>query len=178
MSLWDWRGAIIALGVLAAAVVGGWFLGADVVASSPGPAAPIVTTSATPAPQAAASATLVLPRVGLSPFGHHSGLPGRQVLVGRVTAVSGDTVRVALPVGDATYQFTQSSFLLRLAGGKAAEAVAGAAVAIVLDPTAPAPTALRLLILPQASRPEVLDQPVPVAPGTDGTDGTDSGDSP
>ena len=96
---------------------------------------------------------------------HHAhggahGLPGRQVLVGRVVSVDGDALTVALPLGDAVFTFTQSSFLLRLQTGAPAAAAPGAAVAVLLDGDTADPTATHLLLLPQDSRPQVLNTPV------------------
>lgn len=145
---------ILAGGTLIGLGVGGWFLGNEGLAHDAAPPPPvIVTTSVEVAP--GASGSLVIPRSGLSPFGHHGGLLGWQLLVGRVTSVETDSIHAATAAGDVTIALHGSPFLLRLVSAGADAIEPGAAIAIVLRAGTPesAVTAESALVLPVSIRP-------------------------
>ena len=121
---------LIILGILA---VGGWFLGAELLADEAGPSTPIIVRSEVSGATTSDS-SLVIPLSGLSPFGHPNGLLGRQVLVGRVTDVGEDFFIADTASGPATFRFNDdSTFLLRLARGSRSDIIPGVSVAILTD---------------------------------------------
>ncbi len=123
MSLPTIRILFIDLIILAILAVGGWFLGAELLADESGPSTPIIVRSEVPGATTTDS-SLVIPLSGLSPFGHPNGLIGRQVLVGRVTEVGEGFFIAATASGPARFRFNDdSSFLLRLGRGSRAPEV-------------------------------------------------------
>ena len=152
-------GWLIITGVLAAAGVGGWFVGSDVVATQP-TAEDLVTAESVVAGRlqvdidetAAPNAGLVLGGSGLSPFGNAEGLQGRQVLTGRVLSISDGKLIIDSPTGRTTLQLTdETTFLLRLQRVDPLTIGAGAAVTIILDDDGE--TAITAIALPADSRP-------------------------
>jgi hypothetical protein len=107
------RSIVISLALLVGIGIGGWLIGAELIAADAAPQR-TVTASATSEANVGVSDSLIIPRSGLSPFGHHSGLDGRQVLVGRVTQTDPDGVTITTALGEARLTFDDSSFLLRL----------------------------------------------------------------
>ena len=80
MNTTELRSVVISLTLLIAIGLAGWVLGAQLIASD---AAPLRTDTvlAVSQPGVGVDDELIIPRSGLSPFGHHSGLDGRQILV-------------------------------------------------------------------------------------------------
>ncbi len=173
MSLQTIRVLVTDLVILAALGVGGWFLGAELLADEAGPATPITVASEAPGATTTDS-SLVVPLSGLSPFGHPNGLVGRQVLVGRVTEVGEDFFIAETASGPATFRFDDdSTFLLRLARGSRADIIPGVSVAILGDETAEGSIEARsILVLPADVRPSVTGpSPLDFATGPPDTDG-------
>lgn len=163
MRLQTIRTLVLDAAILAALGVGGWFVGAAVFADEAGTARPIEVTADRGGASATSSA-LVVPASGLSPFGQHSGLPGRQVLVGRVTEVGDGFFVAATPAGETTFEISdESTFLLRLAAGSAADIEPGATIAVVADGESGggAVVARSVLVLPSGSRPQIQAPPPP-----------------
>ena len=80
-------GWVFLLGALAAAGLGGWFVGSDIVATQPSDEDLVIAESVVAGrlqididDSAYPNTALVLGASGLSPFGHSEGLQGRQVL--------------------------------------------------------------------------------------------------
>lgn len=154
-----WVGWLITLGVLAAAGVGGWFVGSDIVARQP-TAEEIVVAENVVAGRlqidideaAYPNEGLILGASGLSPFGNAEGLQGRQVLTGRVISISGGKLILETPTGRAEIRLTdETSFLLRLQRVDPMTIGSGAAVTVILD--ADGETASAAIALPAESRP-------------------------
>lgn len=162
MSIETIRTIIIDATILLGLGIGGWFVGTEIFAHEAGPSSPINVVS-TAEPASATSGTLVVPRSQLSPFGQHSGLIGRQVLVGRVTEVGEGFFLAQTPIGVATFRFDDgSTFLLRLAPGSASDLMPGAAVAVIGEAQADGSLmASSVLILPVESRPSIQPPPPP-----------------
>jgi hypothetical protein len=160
MSLPTIRILVTDLIILAILAVGGWFLGAELLADEAGPSTPIIVRSEVPGATTTDS-SLVIPLSGLSPFGHPNGLIGRQVLVGHVTEVGEDSFIADTASGPATFRFNDdSSFLLRLGRGSRSDIVPGVSVAILADESSDAAadgsvTAHSILVLAPDVRPSV-----------------------
>ena len=158
----------IALGALAAAGVGGWFVGSDVVAPQPSAEDLVIAENVVAGrlqvdidEAAHPNASLVLGASGLSPFGNTEGLQGRQVLSGRVISVSGGKLIIETQTGRAEIRLTdETTFLLRLERIDPQTISSGAAVTIILD--ADGETAVAAMALPAESRP-TLNSPDPAA---------------
>ena len=162
MSIETIRTIIIDATILLGLGIGGWFVGTEIFAHEAGPSSAINVVS-TAEPASATSGSLVVPRSQLSPFGQHSGLIGRQVLVGRVTEVGDGFFLAQTPIGVATFRFDDgSTFLLRLAPGSASDLMPGAAVAVIGEAQADGSLmASSVLILPVESRPSIQPPPPP-----------------
>ncbi len=163
-------GWLFALAALGGAGVGGWFVGADVVATQPSDEE-VVTAERVVAGRlqididAAAfpNASLVLGASGLSPFGNSEGLQGRQVMSGRVISASSGYIVIETQTGRAAIQLTdETTFLLRMERVSPSSIGAGAAVTIILDDDGK--TAIAALALPAESRP-TLNTPDPPSAG-------------
>ena len=161
-------GWLTALGLLAAAGVGGWFVGSDIVASQPSED-DLTTTTGIVAGRAQIEIdgaaypndSLILGASGLSPFGNAEGLQGRQVLAGRVITISDSFLMIETATGPAQIALTEeTSFLLRLERVEPSAIGSGAAVTIVLDEDGE--TAIAAIALPAESRP-TLNTPDPPA---------------
>jgi len=104
---------------------------------------------------------LIIPRSGLSPFGHHSGLVGRQILVGRVTQTGLDGLTITTALGEARLTFDDSSFLLRLSTQQppllaAGRLEIGAAVALLTETDAQGTlSVVSAIALPSQYRPRI-----------------------
>ena len=159
-------GWLLSLAALAAAGVGGWIVGADVVATQPTDAEQLISDTASAGRlqveiDAAAHPNdrLILGESRLSPFGNAEGLQGRQVISGRVVDVSDGQIILDTATGRAVIGLTdETSFLLRMVRVDPSAIGAGAAVSIVLDEDGE--TALAALALPAESRPS-LNAPEP-----------------
>ncbi len=168
MSALSLRSLVLNVVLLTGFVVGGWFVGTEVIAHKAAPATPVVVVSEVVGTTATAP-SLVVPLGGLSPFGHHGGLNGRQILLGRVTSVDADGFVVATAVGDARFTFSESSFLLRLISAGPDAIGAGSAVALLVDggtvtgDDVESPSAASVIVLPADSRPQITAN-IPVAP--------------
>lgn len=162
MRLQTVRTIVLDAAILAALGVGGWFVGAAVFAHEAGTARPIEVV-ADRAGASTSDGTIVVPSSGLSPFGQHSGLPGRQVLVGRVTEVGDGFFVAATPAGETTFQIGEdSTFLLRLMPGSAADVEPGATIAVLTDGESDGAVVARsVLVLPPGSRPQIQAPPPP-----------------
>ncbi|MCY3887498.1 MAG: hypothetical protein OXG19_07335 [Chloroflexi bacterium] len=152
-----WWGLGAWLGIVVIAAVAGWLVGAELIAHSARQSEPVLVRPATPSASGAAGSVIV-PRSGLSPFGHAAGLPGRQVLIGRVTGSDRETLTLAWAGGRTRFRFAEgSSFLLRLAQEPEATIEPGAAIALLVSESAGgALIAQSGLLLPEESRPQVL----------------------
>lgn len=154
-------GWLLILGALAAAGVGGWFVGSDVVAPQPSDEDIVVAENVVAGrlqvdiDEAAHPNTgLVLGASGLSPFGNQEGLQGRQVLTGRIISISGGKLIIESPTGRAEIRLTdETTFLLRLDLVDPLTIGSGAAVTIVLDEDGQ--TAISAIALPAESRPSL-----------------------
>ena len=164
-------GWLITLGALAAAGLGGWFIGSDIVATQP-TAEEIVVAENVVAGRlqvdideaAHPNEALILGASGLSPFGNAEGLQGRQVLTGRVISISGGKLILLTPTGRAEIRLTdETSFLLRLQRVDPMTIGSGAAVTIILD--ADGQTAVSAIALPATSRPTLNAPEGPQPPG-------------
>ena len=166
-------GWLIILAALGGAGVGGWFVGSDVVATQPSAEELVIAESVVAGrrqvdidPTAYPNTSLVLGASGLSPFGHTDGLPGRQVLAGRVVSISGGKLILETVTGRSVLHLREdSTFLLRLERVDPAVIQAGAAVAVILDEAGE--LAVAAIVLPAESRP-ILNpgtQPGPPAGG-------------
>ena len=164
-------GWLVTLAALAAAGVGGWFVGADILAPQPSEADTVVAENIRAGRiqvQVDGSAypndALILGASGLSPFGTSEGLQGRQVLSGQVISISGPKLILQTPTGRAEIRLTdETSFLLQMERVDPASIGAGAAVAIVL--AADGETAISALALPAESRPSLNAPDGPAVPG-------------
>ena len=164
-------GWLLVLGALAAAGIGGWFVGTDVVAPQPTEQDIVVAESVVAGrlsididESAHPNQALMLGASGLSPFGNQEGLQGRQVLTGRVISVSGGKLIIDSPTGRAEILLTdETSFLLRLQLVDPSTIGSGAAVTIVLDEDGQ--TALSAIALPAESRPTLNTPDPPARPG-------------
>jgi len=152
-------GWLVTLGALAAAGLGGWFVGSDIVAPQP-TAEEIVVAENVVAGRlqvdidkaAHPNESLILGASGLSPFGNAEGLQGRQVLTGRVISISGGKLILLTPTGRAEIRLTdETSFLLRLQRVDPMTIGSGAAVTIILGTDGQ--TAVSAIALPATSRP-------------------------
>ena len=152
-----WRDLAAWLGILVIAGAAGWLVGAELIAHSAQQSEPVLVTLATPSASGVAG-DLIIPRSGLSPFGHAGGLPGRQVLVGRVTNSDLDTITLAWAGGTTRLRFAAgSSFLLRLEEDRDATIEPGAAIALILAASDEgALVAQSGVLLPEASRPQIV----------------------
>ena len=163
-------GWTITLGALAAAGVGGWYVGSDVVAPQPSAEDLVIAENVVAGrlqididETAYPNASLVLGASGLSPFGNAEGLQGRQVLTGRVISVSGGKLILETRTGRAEIRLTdETTFLLRLKRVDPLSIGSGAAVTIVLDEDGE--TAAAAMALPAESRP-TLNSPEPAFGG-------------
>lgn len=152
-------GWLITLGALAAAGLGGWFVGSDFIAPQPSAEEIVVAENVVAGrlqvdidEAAHPNQSLILGASGLSPFGNKEGLQGRQVLTGRVISVSGGKLILQTPTGRAEIRLTdETTFLLRLQRVDPMTVGSGAAVTVVLDPDGE--TALTAIALPAESRP-------------------------
>ena len=141
--------ALLSLALLAGIGAGGWFAGSEFLAEQGGQPPPLIVES-----QNAGNDLLLLGSSGLSPFGHPEGLRGRQVLVGRTTAIDGDRLRVSTGLGEATILIGETTFLLRLSAISVSAIEAGAAVAIFVGDDGADPLVVEsALVLPSESRP-------------------------
>lgn len=166
-------GWLITLAALAAAGVGGWFVGSDIVATQPSAEELVIAESVVAGrrqvdidPTAYPNTSLVLGASGLSPFGHTDGLQGRQVLTGRVVSISGGKLTLDTPTGRSVLVLREdSTFLLRLERVDPDLVQAGAAVAVILDESGE--LAVAAIVLPADSRPMLNPgtQPRPPAGG-------------
>lgn len=163
------RGMVVTLGLLIGIGVGGWVIGAELIASeAAAPESIRVSVGAAAGPRT--SGVLVIPRSGLSPFGHLAGLVGRQILVGRVVRVEGNRIVVGTATGEATVTLDDSTFLLRLSGSSEDVFDLGATVAILTrDTDGGGLSVSSALVLPLSSQP-VIKAP-PDGPGFGGGDG-------
>ena len=159
-------GWLLFAAVLGAAAVGGWIVGADVVATQPTEAEQLISDSASAGrlqveinTAAHPNDRLILGESRLSPFGNAEGLQGRPVISGRVVDVSEGQIILDTPTGRAIIGLTdESSFLLHMVRVDPSTIGAGAAVSIVLDDDGE--TAIAALALPAESRPS-LNAPEP-----------------
>lgn len=171
MRLSSWAGWLATLGALAAAGVGGWFVGSDIVATQPTAEEIVVAENVVAGriqididESVHPNEGLILGASGLSPFGNAEGLQGRQVLTGRVISISGGKLIIQTPTGRAEIRLTdETSFLLRLQRVDPITIGSGAAVTIVLD--ADGETALTAIALPAESRPTLNSPDGPAPPG-------------
>ena len=152
-----WRGLGACLGVLVIAAVAGWLVGAEWIAHSARQPEPVLVNPATPRASGVAG-DVIVPRSGLSPFGHTGGLPGRQVLIGRVVGSDRETLTLAWAGGRTRFRFAEgSSFLLRLAQEPEAMIEPGAAIALLVAESAEGDLIAQSgLLLPEESRPQIL----------------------
>ncbi len=162
MSLRTVRILVLDLLILGTLAAGGWFVGAELLAHEPGPASPVNVVSKVKGAETS-DGTLVVPLSRLSPFGQHSGLEGRQVLVGRVREVGEGFFVADTPIGRTKFTFADdSSFLLRLTSGRSADLQPGAAVAVLLSSDGSGSLeASSVLVLPVESRPSIQPPPPP-----------------
>ena len=152
-----WRGLGAWLGVLVIAGAAGWLVGAELIAHSARQPEPVLVSPATSSARGVAG-DVIVPRSGLSPFGHAGGLPGRQVLIGRVTRSDRETVTLAWAGGRTRFRFADgSSFLLRLAEDPEVTIEPGAAIALIVaeldDGNLIAQSGV---LLPEESRPQIV----------------------
>ena len=152
-----WRGLGAWLGVVVIAAAAGWLVGAEWIAHSARQPEPVLVSPATSSASGVAG-DVIVPRSGLSPFGHAAGLPGRQVLIGRVTGSDRETLTLAWAGGRTRFRFAKgSSFLLRLAQEPEAPIEPGAAVALLVVESAGGELIAQSgLLLPEESRPQIL----------------------
>ncbi len=168
-------GWLIALGALAGAGLGGWYVGSDVVAPQPSAEDLVIAESVVAGrlqvdidEVAYPNTNLVLGASGLSPFGHAEGLQGRQVLSGRIVSIDIENRQLTIetPTGLAQIWLTdETTFLLRLERVDPLSIGSGAAVTVVLDEDGE--TALTALALPADARPTLNtpDGPPPAGGG-------------
>lgn len=152
-----WRGLAAWFGVLAIAGVAGWLVGAELIAQTPRQPEPIVITPATPDARGV-TGELIIPRSGLSPFGHAGGLPGRQVLIGRITESDTETITLVWAGGTTRLHFTEGSgFLQRLEEAPDALIEPGAAVALIVAESDDGELVAQSgVLLPETSRPQIV----------------------
>ena len=153
-----WQGLVAWLIVLVGVGIAGWLVGTDVVANKAQRPPAIVVEApdvAPPAPnESGVGVGVIVPRGGLSPFGHPDGLRGRQVLVGRVVAADRLTITLDWAGGRTMLVFTEDSdLLLRLAVDPAQPIEPGSAIALLVSEQAGEIVALSGVLLPEASRP-------------------------
>lgn len=164
-------GWLITLAALAAAGLGGWFVGSDIVAPQPSEEDLVIAETVVAGrlqvdidETAYPNTSLILGASGLSPFGNSEGLQGRQVLTGKVISVSGGKLIVETPTGRAEIRLTdETTFLLRMQRVDPLTIGSGAAVTIVID--ADGETAVTALALPADSRPTLNTPDPPARPG-------------
>ena len=162
----SWQSVAGWLIVLLGVGVGGWFLGAEVVANEaqrpPTVVVQSVDVAAPAAGQTGVGAGVILPIGGLSPFGHPDGLLGRQVLIGRVVSVDADSLIVDWAGGRTVLRFAEDSdLLLRLSADSSLPIEPGAAIALLVDEAGGEIVARSGLVLPEGSRPQNQDQRFP-----------------
>lgn len=145
------------MGIVVIAAAAGWLVGAEWIAHSARQPEPVLVSPATSSASGVAG-DVIVPRSGLSPFGHAAGLPGRQVLIGRVTGSDHETLTLAWAGGRTRFRFAKgSSFLLRLAQEPEAPIEPGAAVALLVAESAGGELIAQSgLLLPEESRPQIL----------------------
>lgn len=160
MNTTELRSIVISLALLIGIGIAGWLIGAELIASDA--AAPRTdTVSATSEASIGIGDNLIIPRSGLSPFGHHSGLIGRQVLVGRVTQTGAGGLTITTALGEARLTFDDSSFLLRLSTQRppliaSGRLETGAAVALLTETNAQGDlTIVSAITLPSQFRPMI-----------------------
>ena len=164
-------GWLLILGALAAAGIGGWFVGSDIVAPQPTEEDIVIAESVVAGrlqvdidEAAYPNEALILGASGLNPFGNAEGLQGRQVLSGRVISVSGGKLILETPTGRAEIRLTdETTFLLRLERVDPMTIGSGAAVTIILDTDGE--TAVSAIALPADSRPTLNTPDGPLSPG-------------
>lgn len=152
-----WRGLGAWLGIFVIAAAAGWFVGAEWIAHSAEQPGPLLVSPAAPGARGVAG-DVIVPRSGLSPFGHDGGLPGRQVLVGRVTGSDRETVTLVWAGGATRFRFAGgSSFLLRLAEVPEATIEPGAAIALIVAESDDGDLIAQSgVLLPEESRPQIV----------------------
>ena len=152
-----WRGLAAWLGVLVITGAAGWLVGAELVAHTAQQPEPVLVTPAAPSARGVAG-DVIIPHSGLSPFGHSGGLPGRQVLVGRVTDSDLETITLVWAGGTTRLRFAEgSSFLLRLEEDPDATIAPGAAIALIVAESADGDLIAQSgVLLPEESRPQIV----------------------
>ena len=153
-----WRGLVIWPIVLVGVGIAGWLVGTDIVANeAQRPPAIVVEAPDVPPPapnESGVGAGVIVPRGGLSPFGHPDGLRGRQVLVGRVAAADRLTITLDWAGGRTTLRFAEDSdLLLRLAVDPGQPIEPGSVIALLVSEQAGEIVARSGVLLPEASRP-------------------------
>lgn len=153
-----WRGLVVWLIVLVGVGIAGWLVGTDIVANKAQRPPPIIVEApdvAPPAPdESGVGAGVIVPRGGLSPFGHPDGLRGRQVLVGRVVTADRLTITLDWAGGRTMLRFTEDSdLLLRLAVDPGQPIEPGSAIALLVSEQEGEIVALSGVLLPETSRP-------------------------
>ena len=155
-----WQGLTGWLLLLVAVGVAGWGVGSEWIAHSAQPP-PTVVVEPSAAEVQGVGGGVIVPRSGLSPFGHAAGLPGRQVLVGRVVGSDATTVTLAWAGGQTRLRFRPGSdFLLRLASSGAAVIQPGAAIALLVSAQGGELVARSGVVLPEGSRPQLVAGPI------------------
>lgn len=153
-----WQGLAAWLVVLVAVGAAGWWLGTEVLANEPQRPPPVVVEAPDVAPpragEAGVGAGVIVPRGGLSPFGHADGLRGRQVLVGRVVAADDFTITLDWAGGRTLLRFhVGSDLLLRLAEAPGQPIEPGSAIALLVSEAGGEIVAQSGVLLPESSRP-------------------------
>ena len=155
-----WQGLAGWLSVVVALGVAGWLLGSEVIAHTAQRPPTVVVEPAAPDVRGV-GAGIIVPRSGLSPFGHSAGLPGRQVLVGRVVESDGTTLTLDWAGGRTRLRFAAGSdFLLRLVADREAPIEPGAAIALLVSQQGSELVARSGVLLPEASRPQIVPGPI------------------
>jgi hypothetical protein len=144
--------------VLVGVGVAGWVLGTQVLANEPQRPPPVVVEAPAVAPpranESGVGAGVIVPRGGLSPFGHADGLRGRQVLVGRVVAADASTITLDWAGGRTLLRFTEDSdLLMRLAVAPGQPIEPGSAIALLVSEEDGEIIARSGVLLPESSRP-------------------------
>lgn len=151
-----WQGIAAWLLLLVGVGVAGWFAGANVIAHEAQQPETVVVQPPPPAAGGLGAGVLV-PRGGLSPFGHPAGLPGRQVLVGRVVEAGESTLTVEWAGGRTELRFAQGSdLLLRLRVDSDASIEPGGAIALLVDRDGEELVARSGILLPEENRPRTV----------------------
>lgn len=162
----SWQGIVGWLIAMLGVGLGGWLLGAAVLANEAQRPPTVVVEASTVAPPAPGESGVgdgvIVPIGGLSPFGHADGLLGRQVLIGRVVSVDPTSVVLDWAGGRTVLRFApDADLLLRLASVPAGSIEPGASIALLVDDAGGEIVARSALVLPEGSRPQNLDERFP-----------------